>query len=105
MRLAQLLPLGVLAGWACTAAWAQNSVPSVPSVPSVATNAWLDPAAAARPLIHRPLPYSGALVATPQDWRAANAAVAAFPRGHSDVVRWEAGQQAPRSAAAHKGHP
>ena len=105
MRLAQLLPLGVLAGWACTAAWAQNSIPSVPSVPSTAANAWQDPAAAARPLIHRPLPHSGALVAAPQDWRAANAAVAAFPRGHTDVVRWEAGPQAPRSAAAHKGHP
>lgn len=104
MRLAQLLPLGVLAGWACAAAWAQNSVPSVPPA---AANAWLEPAATARPLIHRPLPPSGAVVETPQDWRAANAAVAAFPRGHSDVVRWEAGQPAPapRSAAAHEGHP
>lgn len=107
MRLAQLLPLGVLAGWACTAAWAENSVPSVASVPPAAANAWLDPAATARPLIHRPLPPGGMVVDTPQDWRAANAAVAAFPRGHSDVVRWEAGQQAPapRSAGAHKGHP
>lgn len=44
------------------------------------------------PLHHVPLPGSGALIEAAGDWRGANAAVAAFPRGHADMVRWEAAQ-------------
>lgn len=106
MRLTRLLPLWGLAGWAWTAAWAQTSVPPVFATPAAAA-AWLDPAAPSRPLHHLPLPYSGAVSYAPQDWRAAHAAVAEFPRGHADVLRWEAAQrtQTPHSAPAHKGHP
>ena len=60
-----------------------------------------DPAAPTAPLHHqniarRPLQAQqfGA-----QDWRAANAAVSDFPRGHADIVAWEAAQAgAPASA-------
>jgi len=44
---------------------------------------------------------SGPAWATPealQDWRAANAQVGAFPRGHADIVQWEA-QQPPAAPA------
>lgn len=107
MRLAQLLPMWGLAGWACTAAWAQTSVPPASAVPAPAAHGWLDPAAPVRPLLHIALPSSGVVVDAAQDWRAANAAVAEFPRGHSDVLRWEAARQAKVSMAAppHKGHP
>jgi hypothetical protein len=50
------------------------------------------------------------VIAEVDDWRAANAAVAAFPRGHADIVRWEASQQPipPAAPAAphdhHHGH-
>jgi len=37
------------------------------------------------------------------DWRAAHAAVAAFPRGHADIVAWEARHGA-ASTRAHDGH-
>jgi len=45
-----------------------------------------------RALHHAPLPPSGALATDTADWQAANAAVGAFPHGHADIVRWEAGQ-------------
>ena len=34
-----------------------------------------------------------------QDWRAANAAVGDFPRGHADIVGWEAAQAKDRASA------
>lgn len=107
MRLAQLLPMWGLAGWACTAAWAQTSVPPSSAAPAPAAHGWLDPAAPVRPLLHLALPPGAAVVDVVQDWRAANAAVAEFPRGHADVLRWEAAQQGRASMAApqHKGHP
>lgn len=111
MRLAQLLPVWGLAGWACTAAWAQTSVPPVSETPARPVAAWLDPAAPSRPLRHLPLPHSGTVVDGPRDWRAAHAAVAEFPNGHADVVRWEAAQprfapaQAWSVAPTHEGHP
>ncbi len=51
-----------------------------------------DGAAPTVPLVYqgmapRPAPQLGA-----QDWRAANAAVGQFPRGHADIVGWEAAQ-------------
>ena len=45
-----------------------------------------------------PLVYQGMALPRPapqlgtQDWRAANAAVGQFPRGHADLVGWEAAQ-------------
>lgn len=96
MRLAQLLPLCGLAAWLGTAAWAQTSTPPASETPTPAVAAWLDPAAPSRPLQHLPLPHSGAVMDAPHDWRAAHAAVAEFPRGHADVVRWEAAQRAPQ---------
>lgn len=45
-----------------------------------------------------PLVYQGMALPRPapqlgtQDWRAANAAVGQFPRGHADIVGWEAAQ-------------
>lgn len=104
MRLARLLPVWGLAVWGCTAAWAQTSVSSAADAPARPVAAWLDPAAPSRPLQHLSLPHSGSVIDAPQDWRAVHAAVAEFPRGHADVVRWEAAQ--PRSVSpAHKGQP
>lgn len=63
-------------------------------------------AASPTPLAHismrvqQPLPDADAPVA---DWRAAHEAVAAFPRGHADIVLWETAQgTAP--APHHQGH-
>ena len=53
-----------------------------------------NPAAPTAPLQHQPLAASGAIVAQPGDWKAANAAVAQFPRGHADVLKWEKAQSA-----------
>ncbi|MES2609197.1 MAG: hypothetical protein V4679_03100 [Pseudomonadota bacterium] len=50
--------------------------------------------------VQPPLPGADAPLA---DWRAAHEAVAAFPRGHADIVRWETGQGA-APAAHHQGH-
>ena len=46
--------------------------------------------------------WSGPAWANPepeQQWRAANELVGAFPRGHADIVQWEAQQQPHASAA------
>lgn len=77
------------------------------------------PDPAADPAAAVPAPqYRSVLQDTPRgvedgagDWRQANAEVARFPRGHIDLLKWEAaqaaapGQQAPASAqpAARKG--
>lgn len=37
-----------------------------------------------------------------EDWRQANETVRQFPRGHADVLRWEAAQTRPQSAASEK---
>lgn len=88
MRLAQHW-IG-LAGFALATPLALAPAAAAPETP--AHNAWLDPAAPSRPLPHQPLAHSGELVQQPTDWAAANAAVAQFPRGHADVLRWEAAQ-------------
>ncbi len=90
MRLAHPLPSFVWAVCAATlAGWAQAQ--SLP--PSAA-----DPDSAAVAVLHTPLPASGTLAPAETDWRSANAAVAAFPRGHADILAWEAAQA--RAAAA-----
>ena len=100
-------------------ALAQNSPPSPPSPPSPAAFDFAgaaDGAAPTAPLVYqgmappRPVPQLGA-----QDWRAANAAVGQFPRGHADLVGWEAAQAKagngaigaapPAAPMQHGGHP
>ena len=58
-----------------------------------------DPAAPTLPLQHPPLPTSGSITTEPMDWKAANQAVAQFPRGHADVLQWEKAQAAPQPKA------
>ncbi len=57
-----------------------------------------DPTAGASPLQHRAMPSSGSVEATYTDWRSANGAVGEFPRGHADILHWEAGQGHAESA-------
>ena len=75
---------GIAAEAATTNASASVSASTSPAV--------LVPAAPSAPLHHSALPPSGAIVAQPGDWKAANAAVALFPRGHADVLKWEKAQ-------------
>lgn len=104
MRIAHtLIPWGaILVAAAAPWAWAQTSPPAqhkaAPPNPD-----WLNPAADTPSLEHPPLPASGAVEQTHTPWPQANAAVAAFPRGHADVLRWEAAQQA--SAAVSPSKP
>jgi hypothetical protein len=66
----------------------------------------IDPAAPSLPLRHSALPASGAIETELTDWRQANAAVAQFPNGHMDILRWEATQagQPARVPAPHGTH-
>lgn len=45
---------------------------------------------------YRPMAPAGASarVTEPDDWKAANALVGQYPRGHRDIVRWEKAQAA-----------
>lgn len=66
--------------------------------PAVTTNA-AAPEAPATPLSHSPLAPAVAApapadIGPPLGWRDANDAVAAFPRGHADILAWEAQQKA-----------
>ena len=65
--------------------------------PAPARPAVFDPVAPTAPLHHQALPASGSIVDPSGDWKAANAAVARFPRGHADLIRWEKA----RAAAEH----
>ena len=67
------------------------------------------PSAPTLPLQHQPLTASGDIVTQPGDWKAANAAVAEFPRGHGDVLKWEKAQNpatktTDQAAPAHGHH-
>lgn len=67
------------------------------------------PDSATAPLIHQsltPQPPLAVLSASPLAWREGNEAVADFPRGHADIVAWEARQRAQRalSSAPHGTH-
>jgi hypothetical protein len=103
MRRAHLLaPLGVLA-------WLATPLPGLaqaPENPAAVQADALDPAAPTLALVHAPLPPSGAVATELTGWREANAAVAEFPRGHIDLLRWEAGQagKAPPQPTGHGGH-
>ena len=85
-----------------TAAQPQASTPAQ-------DNRVFSPSAPTLPLQHQPLTASGAIVAQPGDWKAANAAVAEFPRGHGDVLKWEKAQNpatktTEQAAPAHGHH-
>lgn len=90
----------------------------LPAMAGAQPHAAADLAPAAAPkATHAPLAYTPMQAqqplpdadTPPADWRTAHQAVAAFPRGHADIVRWEAGQ-GPASAGAppaphdHGGH-
>lgn len=55
------------------------------------------PAAAVPALPYQPLPPTGAsgLVQERADWKAVNATVGQYPRGHQDIVKWERAQASP----------
>ncbi|QXZ08410.1 hypothetical protein KUF54_09850 [Comamonas sp. Y33R10-2] len=77
-----------------------------PAVPTAAEHSVFNPAAPTLPLQHQPLASSGAIVEQAGDWKAANSAVAAFARGHADVIEWEKAQSAAngKTPSAHP-HP
>lgn len=86
------------------AAWAQvHDGKHPPASSSAGLTGAIDPAAASLPLRHAALPPSGAVETELTDWRQANAAVAEFPNGHMDILRWEAAQ-AGRSTPAPSPH-
>ncbi|GAA4417750.1 hypothetical protein [Acidovorax lacteus] len=96
----------------CAAAIALAWIPQASAADATPAQA---PAADARhagaPLAHRPLsprPLPNAQP-TDSDWHAANASVGAFPRGHADIVAWEAQHGAtpaePPKAASHSHTP
>lgn len=88
-----LATLALLMASVSTSALAQSPEPARPAAPSPANNrSVFSPSAPTLPLVHQQLPASGAIVAQPGDWKAANAAVAEFPRGHGDVLKWEKAQ-------------
>ena len=105
-RLWALTALCALGAAALHAQTVHSTTPGPATPPSP-----LNPSAPSLPLVHQPLQPSGAIATDTADWRAANAAVAAFPRGHADVLRWEAAQAAPHPAPAaaaphhHGGQP
>ena len=100
MRIAHsLIPWGALVLAAATP-WAQaQTTPPLPTASSTPAD-WLSPAADTLPLQHPALPASGGVEQTNTPWADANAAVGAFPRGHADVLRWEAAQRAAVAAPA-----
>ena len=106
MRIAHsLIPWGALV-LAATTPWAQAQTPQpLPPTASSTQADWLSPAADTLPLQHPALPASGGVEQTNTPWADANAAVGAFPRGHADVLRWEAAQTpapAPTAPGTHQ---
>ena len=106
MRPAHFLPPVFLAAALAVAvpAGAQPPLPAPPTAPAD----HMDTVAAAP--VHVPLPTSGDLATPSTGWRSAHTAVGAFPRGHADIVAWEAAQArsddeaAPDSALPHPHH-
>ena len=79
----------LLASLSAAPAQAQSAPPTAPAAPLPPAQV-LNPAAATLPLTSPALPVSTAVAHEITDWRAANAAVGEFPRGHADVLKWEA---------------
>ena len=82
----------VLVAAASPLAFAQTAAAQPQASPQAQDNHVFNPSAPTLPLQHQPLTASGAIVPQPGDWKAANAAVAEFPRGHGDVLKWEKAQ-------------
>ncbi|MEG1735898.1 MAG: hypothetical protein RR283_12665 [Comamonas sp.] len=87
------------------AAASSSSSSAAPARPAV-----FDPSAPTAALQHQALQAGAAIVSQTGDWKAANAAVAEFPRGHADVLKWEkspagaTGQSADQAMPAHGRH-
>lgn len=82
-----------------------------PPPPAATASPAASPDAATVPLVHPPFALSTTAADTAPpgpSWREANEAVAAFPRGHADIVAWEARQSAtpppPAPPATPHGH-
>lgn len=86
---------------ACLALLAPLALPAQP-LPDAA-----DPAAPTAPLLHAAVPSSSPLAALPDrsTWRDAHDAVGSFPRGHADIVAWEARQAATTHKQPEPAHP
>lgn len=65
------------------------------SVPQQAAAA-VSPGVPVPPVPYAPMAPVGAsaLVSEREDWKAANATVGQYPRGHLDVIKWEKAQEA-----------
>ena len=106
-------PRGRLAVWLTAAALATPAWPSLAQTPHEALTA-AHPDTASRPSapavpwtapeppVNNAAPPSAAQAL--QRWRAANERVAAFPRGHIDILKWEA-RQAPLATATQVSGP
>ena len=98
--------VAAIAAAASPLAFAQ-AAPSQASPPAQ-DNRVFSPSAPTLPLQHPPLTASSDIVTQPGDWKAANAAVAEFPRGHGDVLKWEKAQspvtKATEQATPAQGH-
>ena len=90
LSLTAIVLVAAIAAAASPLAFAQ-AAPSQSSPPAQ-DNRVFSPSAPTQPLQHQPLTASGDIVTQPGDWKAANAAVAEFPRGHGDVLKWEKAQ-------------
>lgn len=109
-RAAALLCSGWLAWAAPLPATAQPSEPLSHDLAAPAAVA----SAPTAPLAYTPpvaLPPAPGTPSAPHAWHAANSAVAAFPRGHADILAWEQSHTgspaapAPQAAASgHTGH-
>lgn len=98
------------AQWAATLALS-GLAPWATAQPAAAAHA-AHPEAPTAPLVHAPTAATGLQPPAPDTpWAQANAAVAAFPRGHADIVAWEAAQAGkppaakPSAASPHPHHP
>ena len=98
--------LARLALLAPSLALAQNPPPTVFDFSGAA-----DGAAPTAPLVYQAIAPRSAARTLPaqqlgaQDWRAANAAVGQFPRGHADLVAWEATEAKAGNAATVSAPP
>lgn len=100
MRIAHFFTAWCAAAMAAATPWAGAQTPQPPAAPADAAAShapaaadWLNPSAPSRPLQHHSLPTSGGIAPDTLTWPSANAAVGAFPRGHADVLKWEAAQR------------
>jgi hypothetical protein len=71
------------------------------ALPPLAAAEVADPAAAVpQPRYRSALPVPGGVAELDIPWKQANEAVARFPRGHADLLKWEEGRQSGPAAPA-----